>query len=134
MYFLLCIVLAVGVAPTFDCILSIVLQPFTYTYCDILDYANWIRRPVHLQILEGQSLLCQESYTTPKFLPRVTLPALDKALCDRIPTNFNFIMEIHVGPSGHWNLSLPRIGCIPVRLLLVYILSVFQRRYGPCCR
>ena len=32
-----------------------------------------------------------------QFLPEVTLPALDKALCDRIPTNFNFIMEISRG-------------------------------------
>ena len=54
-----------------------------------------------------------------KFLPEVTLPALDKALCDRIPTNFNFIMEIHVGSGGHLNLSLPRIGCIGARSLLV---------------
>lgn len=51
------------------------------------------RHPVSLfQPFQNHQILILE------FLPRVMLPALDKALCDRIPTNFNFIMEIHVGP------------------------------------
>ena len=43
------------------------------------------------------------------------LPALDKALCDRIPTNFNFLIYGNSrGSHVHWDLSLPRIGCIGI--------------------
>ena len=45
------------------------------------------RHPVSLfQPFQNHQILILE------FLPEVTLLALDKALCDRIPTNFNFLI------------------------------------------
>lgn len=73
------------------------------------------------------------------FLSEVTLPALDKALCDRIPTNFNFLIYGN-SRGSQWPLeSQPPTYRLYWRsfaacwlvIMTLRILSAFQRPYEP---
>ena len=144
MYYFVYCVLAVGVAPTltvyYQSSINLLRIPIMISWTTPIGRPTIESNPD----LEGQSLLCYH-YTIGqwlvgesnpsasciivpavpkppnykklffKFLPRVTLPALDKALCNRIPTNFNFLIYGNSrGSHVHWDLSLPRIGCIGI--------------------